>query len=39
MGFQKNHYMRFPMRTLSGNKNFDDSLALIMNKADHNDIL
>jgi LmbE family N-acetylglucosaminyl deacetylase len=22
MGFQKNHYMQFPVRTLSGNKNF-----------------
>jgi hypothetical protein len=34
MGSQKNHYMQFPVRTLSGNKNFENSLALIINKAD-----
>jgi LmbE family N-acetylglucosaminyl deacetylase len=34
MGSQKNHYMQFSVRALSGNKNFENSLALIINKVE-----
>jgi hypothetical protein len=38
MGSQKNHYMQFPVQTLSGNKKFGDNLVLITNKAAPNTI-
>jgi hypothetical protein len=34
MSSHRNHYMQFHARTLFGNKNFKDNLALIINKAD-----
>jgi LmbE family N-acetylglucosaminyl deacetylase len=34
IGSKKNHFMQFPIRTLSGNKDFYNSLASVINKAE-----
>jgi LmbE family N-acetylglucosaminyl deacetylase len=34
IGSKKNHFMQFPIRTLSGNKDFYNNLALVINKVE-----
>jgi LmbE family N-acetylglucosaminyl deacetylase len=34
MGSKKNHFMQFPLRSLSGNKDFYNNLALVINKVE-----